>query len=327
MRAVPSYPIVPATCREDELPGGKRWICEGYGAPVRDREGNVLGGVVVTVDVTDREMAKAAREDLLKQVQEKTEEMQSLLYVTSHDLRTPLVNVQGFGRRLSKAAEELAEYCETGEPDLAAVRERALELVRQQIPTCLRYIMSSADRMDAMITGLLRLSRLGHAVLNPGPLDMNQLLAGVLATLKHRAGELQADIEAEALPSCWGDANQVGEIFGNLLDNALKYRSTVRTPRVQIHGELREDRSVYCVADNGLGIRPEYQSKIWGLFSRLEPRGPVSGEGLGLTIVKRLVQRQNGQVWMESQPGEGSRFYVALPRSGQRGQTGSASVG
>jgi signal transduction histidine kinase len=105
----------------------------------------------------------------------------------------------------------------------------------------------------------------------------------------------------------------LSQVFSNLLDNALKYRDPLRPLRLQVTGRSEGDSSIYCVADNGKGIARENQEKIWELFGRLDPKGPVSGEGLGLNLVKRIIERHGGWIWVESSPGTGSSFFVALP--------------
>jgi signal transduction histidine kinase len=171
--------------------------------------------------------------------------------------------------------------------------------------------------MDQLLTGLLRLSRLGRIELIPARIDMNRLVPSILAALKHQAEQAQATIEVEDLPACRADAAQVNQMLTNFLDNALKYRHPDRLPSIRISGRVDGDAAIYCVEDNGPGIEPEHQDKIWGLFSRLEPRGPVPGEGLGLAAVRQMVWRNGGRAWVESAPGQGSRFFLSLPRAAE----------
>jgi PAS domain S-box-containing protein len=267
---------------------------------------------VIFTDITERKHSEQAREDLLKNLQEKTEEMESLLYVSSHDLRTPLVNIQGFSQRLEKAARELTGLFES-ENDGEALRAASWPILRERMPSALGYIVASANKMDSLINGLLRISRLGRVQLNAVNIDMNNLLESVLASQEHQVRQAKATIVVDRLPACWGDPSQINQVFSNLIDNALKYGSGTKLLRVLVHGEIQGDMAIYCVEDTGPGIKLEHQDKVWGLFSRLDPGGGVEGEGLGLTVVKRIAQRHRGRVWLESEQDKGSRFYVALP--------------
>jgi len=122
------------------------------------------------------------------------------------------------------------------------------------------------------------------------------------------------------LPDCRADAALINQVFSNLLENAIKYRDSARPLRVRVWGRHpgwghreKDARTVYCVEDNGLGVAPEHRQKIWDLFYRPNPQGSSAGEGIGLTVVQRVVERHGGKVWMESETGKGSRFFLTLP--------------
>lgn len=265
------------------------------------------------VSESQRTRAEQAREELLRTLRDRNEEMENLLYVSSHDLRSPLVNIHGFSQRLGKAATELSSIIDSA-VSLEALRDSALPVVRERIPASLGYITTSAAKMDSLISGLLKLSRLGRMPLTPVELDMNKLIASVIVNLTHQATQAHAAVSAGPLPPCAGDEAQISQVFTNLVDNAIKYGRGDRRLEIRITGRIENALAVYCVEDNGPGIARDHQEGVWGLFARLDPQGPVAGEGLGLTVVKRIVQRHCGRVWLESDQGRGSRFFVALPR-------------
>jgi signal transduction histidine kinase len=170
--------------------------------------------------------------------------------------------------------------------------------------------------MDTLLTGLLRLSRLGRAALNFERLNMSLMLFDIAKYFEYRVKELGAKIDVGDLPPCTGDFVQVNQVFSNLVDNALKYCDPERPLVIKVTGENVGDEVVYCVGDNGAGIAVEHQRKVFEIFHRLSP-GVTEGEGLGLSIVKKVIGRHNGRIWVESEPGVGSKFYVSLPDGDQ----------
>lgn len=297
---------------ENARKDGRTILCEWFNTPLMDRDGQVMAVASFAVDVTDRKHHERLREILVGELESKNAELESLIYVASHDLRAPLVNVQGFSRRLEKACGELvADVSDSEFPP--PLRERLGRIVEDQIPKSLSFIRSGVGKMDAIINGLLRVSRLGRVALNLETLNMNQLVQEVLAVQAFQLQSSAAEVRVDELPDCQGDAALVNQVFSNLLDNALKYRDPERPLEIHFSGRVERERAIYCVADTGLGIASEHQEKIWEMFHRLNPDGRVAGEGLGLNVVRRILDRHHGRVWVESAAGEGSRFFVSLP--------------
>ena len=264
--------------------------------------------------ITERKRAEAAREEAYKALAHKTDEMESLLYASSHDLRTPLVNIQGFSQRLEKATADLASLL-SGQTDGELLRAAMAPIVHERMPAALSRVLASTARMDGLISGLLRLSRLTRAELTPERLDMDRLVRSVIDTMEYQLRLAGAEAHVDRLPACHGEAAQLGQVVSNLIDNALKYRDPRRPLRVRISGEAHTTEAVYCVEDNGVGIKPEYQERIWNVFVRLDPQGTAPGEGLGLTVIRRIVERHGGRAWVDSVPGRGSRFLFSIPVS------------
>ncbi len=242
----------------------------------------------------------------------KNKELEQLVYVASHDLRSPLVNVDGYGRELEYAVGEMVQTLESS----SGGAEKLEALLRAQLPDmhmALQHIRNSAKQMDALLKGLLKLSRTGRAALTMGSLQMNQLVEGVLSSVEFQIRKLNVVVSKGDLPPCRGDEVQVVQVFSNLIENALKYLDPSRTGKISIQGVAEEGRCVYCIEDNGIGIPLEHWEKVFELFYRLES-SKTDGEGLGLTLVRQILGRLDGEVWLDSTPGVGSRFYVALPR-------------
>ena len=246
-----------------------------------------------------------------KQVQQiiaaKNKELEQIVYVASHDLRSPLVNVDGYGREMEYSVAELREALEKKQ-DIGGVLEKTMP----DITDSLQHIRSSTRQMDVLLKGLLTLSRSGRAALQIEPLDVDAIVRDVVANMDYQIGEAGAEILIDTLPSCRGDIVQITQVFGNLVSNALKYLVPERPGRIRITGAVQSGRAVYCVEDNGCGIAPEHQEYIFELFHRLEP-AKTEGEGLGLTIIRQILSRLDGEIWLTSEPGAGSRFYVSLP--------------
>jgi signal transduction histidine kinase len=164
--------------------------------------------------------------------------------------------------------------------------------------------------MNVLLDGLLQVSRLGWVEISKKELDMNVLMTGVLKEFEFQRQKQNVTIEVADLPPCSGDPGQINQLFANLIGNALKYADPGRPGMIKVSGQKEGAQTLYCVADNGIGIDPDSMQRIFEIFHQLDPK--VGGEGLGLNIVSKIAERHDGRVWVESEPGKGSRFYVAL---------------
>ena len=280
-------------------------------APIQDSQGRFVASPVLVTDISVRRRTEREREQLMLELEQKNKELETLVYVASHDLRSPLVNIQGFSQRLGKCLDELERQLASS--SIEDLRTAALPLLRERMPAALEYIRASGVKMDAIINGLLRLSRAGRMLLRTEVLDMNQLLEASAAAMAFQLQEAEGVLELEPLPPCKADPAQTAQVFSNLLDNAIKYRHGEDRLRIRVSGRAEAGLAVYCVEDNGIGISVEHRARIFDIFQRLDPQGPTKGEGLGLTLVRRMVERNGGRIWVESAPARGSRFCVELP--------------
>lgn len=150
-------------------------------------------------------------------------------------------------------------------------------MLTQDIPEAVGFIAASTRKMDALIKGLLRLSRLGRAPLQMRSVDMNHLISETVSATQFLLTERGMQVELGDLPACWGDETQLGQVFSNLVDNAIKYRDQGRPGIIRIRGRVVDDYAVYEVEDNGIGIAPDHQGHIFEVFHRLAPDGEVPG--------------------------------------------------
>ncbi len=273
--------------------------------------GRPIQYIAIRTDITQRKANERELQLTSEEVAEKNRELETIVYTVSHDLRSPLVNVQGFGRQLERACEKIRALVQGAENGLVP-SESLRQPVETTIPQALRFINAGVTKMDLLLAGLLRYSRLGRIALSIAPLEMNALLREIVAAMRFQLNEAKAEVVVESLPPCLGDSVQTSQVFSNLIDNALKYRSPERPLRIVVSGRLEAGKCVYSVADNGIGIQAEHQAKIFEIFHRLNPEA-LAGEGLGLTIAQRVLERQKGKIWVESREGLGSTFHVLLP--------------
>jgi len=270
--------------------------------------------ISIRTDITQRKADEAELQRFAADLAEKNKELETIVYTVSHDLRSPLVNVQGFGKQLNRACDKIIAAVAAGRDGQVSASELKAP-VEVAIPQALRFINAGVNKMEMLLNGLLRFSRLGRIAFTIQPLDMNEMISEILAAMRFQIDDTHAEVHVAPLPGCRGDRVQTSQAFANLLDNAIKYRDPFRPLRIRVAGSFKDGMAVYTVADNGIGIAPGHQGKAFEIFHRLNPDSG-SGEGLGLTIAQRVLEREGGKIWIESQEGVGSTFYVALPAGG-----------
>lgn len=270
-------------------------------------DGKTLDAVIAQgQDIT--EMAR-----LNAKLEEKNQEMENFLHVATHDLRSPLVNILGFNRNLERYISELRAVLAPAPipPEAGRTLEK---LTGESIPGALKMVQESSRKMDALITALIEVSRLGRLELNTVRIDMDKFMPDLLATMAFQIKEADAEVRTGPLPQCLGDRAQLSQVFSNLIGNSLKYRAPDRKPVIEISGRTLDDGMVeYRVADNGIGITEEEAAgRIWTLFYRAAAGGSVKGEGIGLTTAKRIIVRHGGKIRAARAPGGGAEFTVQL---------------
>jgi len=276
------------------------------------------GIVCVAVDITERKRAEEALNRSSEELMHINEELKNFAYIVSHDLRAPLVNIKGFSEELGHSIQEFTSLLEKypGRLDTDE-KQRTEDLLKKDIPEALGFIASSVTRMDALINSILKLSRLGRNELKPELIHTEELVHPLIKTLAHQIDMHKAEVTIGPLPDIIMDKTAAGQIFGNLLDNALKYLEPSRPGKIEVTAEQNAGDTTFTIRDNGRGIAKEDTQRVFELFRRVG-RQDVPGEGMGLTYVKTLVRRLGGRIWCESEPGVGSAFSFTIPARAQR---------
>ncbi len=294
---------------------GVEILAVGSARPVLGADGERLGSVLTLRDDTGRDAAERLQRRLndalaerAAELKESNEELQRYAYIVSHDLRAPLVNVMGFTNEL-KALK----------PDLLVAGSRPAEdperrRIEQDFDESISFIDVAVAKMEGLIAAILKLSREGRRTFRPEPVPMREMLQGLADALRHQSGEAGAEIRiAPSLPDIEADRLALEQIFGNLLDNAVKYLDPRRPGLIEVEGELLPGgRARYRVRDNGRGIAPGDHGRIFELFRRSGPQDRP-GEGIGLAHVKALVRALGGRIEVDSALAEGTTFIVTLP--------------
>lgn len=311
-----------------EVPYSDR-IYSSHLLPLLDDQGVVKLAMSVTQNVTLQRQAdlalRASRDELDRQVQERTKELRQMTdelqrsnqeleqfaYIASHDLQEPLRAVTSFTQMLAKRYR--------GHIDAKA-------------DTYIEFIVDGATRMQQLIRDLLAYSRTGRYEMKLQPVDCHAMVERVKKDLQVTIAEAQAVITVDPLPTVTADPTQLGNLFQNLISNSLKYRSEA-SPQIHISAQksLLQSRSdaaakpsslsdmrdreewVFSVQDNGIGIDPQYAERIFGIFQRLHTSDEYSGTGLGLAICKKIVERHDGRIWVDSHAGQGATFFFTIP--------------
>ncbi len=240
----------------------------------------------------DRRARKRAQEELRKM----NEELKNFAHIVSHDLKTPIVHIQGFSSVLLEGYHEKLE---------------------QKYRTCLERIKANADRMEILISDLLALSRVGRVVSTFKDVPSSEIVKNVTWGLQDRLKENRIELVVpDNLPTIYCDGNRIYQVFENLLVNAIKFMRETHNPRIEIGREDKKGFHQFYVRDNGIGIDPKHHREIFERFHRLRQMEDEEGTGLGLAIVERIVNGHGGRVWVESEPGKGSTFYFTIPAAG-----------
>ncbi len=265
---------------------------EVYSSPIKVNGRTLLLSLIH--DITERRRAEAELSAKTAELERSNAELEAFAYVASHDLRQPLRTINSY---LTLVQRDLAGKldADTGE--------------------CMEFVRMGAQRMDRLIVDLLEYSRVGRKT-RPFALHAADAIAATARNnLEAAIVEAGAVVEiAPDLPPLWGDDVELTRLFQNLIGNAVKYRAEERRPLIRLGCCGEAAGWHFTVEDNGIGIAPEHFERIFGIFQRLHSADEYDGTGVGLAICKKIVEHHGGRIWVESEPGRGSRFHIVLPR-------------
>lgn len=248
------------------------------------------GGPAILGNIVDITEQKRADEELRKI----NEELENFVRVVSHDLKNPIIAIQGFSSRLLKNCQ-------------AELGERSRGYLEQ--------IMASARRMGVLVSDLEALAVVGQVVSNFRNIPSSEIVREVTSALQERLNDGGIElVVTDNFPIIYCDGERLYQVFENLLVNAIKYMGDTRNPKIEIGYEDKGNFDQFYVRDNGIGIDPKYHRRIFEMFQRLREKKDEEGTGLGLAIVDRIVSNHGGKVWVESKKGRGATFHFTLPK-------------
>jgi signal transduction histidine kinase len=231
---------------------------------------------------------------LIDELESKNAELEQFTYTVSHDLKSPLITINGF---------------------MGYVMEDARGGNLERLEVDLQRISGATGKMEKLLNDLLELSRVGRLIKEPEYVNMNELVSETIEFIHGRIsqGNIQMKV-ASNLPPVYVDRQRIFEVLQNLIDNAAKFMGTQPNPTIEIgQGGFFNGMPVFFVKDNGVGISPEFKDRIFGLFNKLDAR--TDGTGIGLALVKRIIEYHGGRIWVESELGQGAAFFFTLPPS------------
>jgi PAS domain S-box-containing protein len=252
---------------------------------------NVQGVVVNSRDVTDRVELERSLRVLADQLERSNAELERFALVASHDLQEPLRTISGFAQLLQR---------------------RHGDKLDQEAREFVGYVVDEATRMQGRVNDLLTYSRVGREELRLETIDSSALVEEVKSSLAQTITDAHAEVVVHRLPDVQADRRQLGQLFQNLISNALKFCDR-DAPRVEISAVRSGGTWVFSVADEGIGVDASQAARIFEVFERLHPSGRYEGTGCGLAICERIVERHGGRIWVEPRPGGGSVFSFTLP--------------
>lgn len=278
--------------RRIEFPTGSRDVDFVY-IPNIDEKGEVEGAYILGTDISEERRVHEELSRMNEELARSNAELDDFAYIASHDLKEPLRGIHNYSAILL-------------EDHAAALGEQGAD----KLTTLVRL----SERLESLISSLLEYSRTGRTELAVRPTDLNEIVAGVIDSLRITLTSTNVEVQVHELPVLVCDSVRIGEVYRNLISNAMRYNDKEeKIIEVGVSGKDDQGHPILFVRDNGIGIRERHLEAVFRIFKRLHPRDAYGGgTGAGLTITKKIVERHGGRIWLESTPGEGSIFYFTL---------------
>ncbi|MEC9491919.1 transporter substrate-binding domain-containing protein [Flexistipes sp.] len=318
---------------------GTNFQVEYFSYPIR-QDGEIIGCVVTFWDITQRKEAEQElrnlKDDLERQVEERTAELKdkveklnksqkAMLYMVE-DLNSITAELQEERRKLELSNKELEAFAYSVSHDLRAplraingfsgfLMEDYWDKLDEEGKRQLSVIRQNAEKMDALIADILNLSRISRAEMSFEEVDMYTLAKSKYDEIATDEEKQEFVFNVSELPPAVGDENLLGQLWQNLIGNALKYSSKSENKRIEIGCRENNDEVIYYIKDEGAGFNPKYKDKLFGVFQRLHKDNEFEGTGVGLAVVQRIVHRHGGEIWAESEVNKGAAFYFSMRRS------------
>lgn len=283
------------------------WVLS-RGVGIRDKNGQMVRLIGTHTDITEEKQRESDLEQL-------NQEMETFTYITSHDLRAPLVNMKGFSTEMEIAFDKITPLIEKIKDKLKPEdRQKLDQAMLEDIPESIRFIKSSVEKMDKLTTAVLDLSRIGKKEYIFAPVDCNDLIKRCLDVLGYELTQKEIEVTYGETPTIYSDALALEQVFSNILDNAVKYTDPSRKGIINISCAEIDSEVVFSIRDNGRGIDESDQHKVFQSFRRARNTSDVRGLGMGMTFVQATIRRLGGSIWFQSKAGDGTTFYLRLPK-------------
>jgi PAS domain S-box-containing protein len=311
--------------------GNEDMILWGKASPLYDEEGKMMGAIESMRDITEMRKAELElqkyHENLEEQVEERTEELEK----TNEKLKSAIakheeaeIKMSELVVELKRSNKDLEQFAYVASHDLQEplrmvssftqlIERKYRDKLDEDANEYIWYVVDGAKRMQSLINDLLSYSRVTTKVKDFTKINLNETVDEAIFNLEIAIEENNAIVVVDSLPPIYGDSSQMVQLFQNIIGNAIKYRSE-KIPEIHISASEGDQEWIFKIEDNGIGIQPEYNERIFQIFQRLHGSHAYSGTGIGLAICKKIVELHGGSIWVNSKPGEGSIFYFTIPK-------------